>query len=331
MRPTISALTALCAAAAALRVPPPRMMAAAGELLRIRHRVDDVSTTAAFYTQALGFESSDSPGGEKGGVVLRGAGGGLGLELVSAAGAGFQPDAGYQGLSVRVPSVDAALAASTECGGVVLMEPTIVEHGPSMTPDEPESQMNNMTEAVVADPSGFPLLLHECADADAACLSGARLSVFEWKKSQEWCAHALGGRARQRPQLGVNGLAHARAPHVPSQVRVHRLEYAAVQFECASRGVSNHLYGRAAGGPADRSARRAAAGERAGHPDLLQVQLQEDQAASGRQLGEPRAGGCRRGVGRANGPGWIHGPTEQRMSGAAVPAGPLPCTSCAHA
>ena len=179
---------ALMAAAvcAALRTPPPpRMMAAAGDFLRIAHRVDDVDATAAFYTKALGLEQTTS--GDH--VTLQAAGGaGLSLELVSAPGVAFKAGAGYQGLSARVPSVADAVAAVVASGGSVLSEVTEVEHGASQVPDENEELTNPVMEAVVADPSGYPLLLHECTDATAACLSGARLSVYEWKRSQEWCA-----------------------------------------------------------------------------------------------------------------------------------------------
>ena len=90
-------------------------------------------------------------------------------------------------IPARVPSVASALAAATANGGSVLSEAVEVEHGPSWVPEEPDEMENMVLEAVVADPSGFPLLLHECADADAACLSGARMDVYEWKRSQEWC------------------------------------------------------------------------------------------------------------------------------------------------
>ena len=162
------------------------MMAAAGDFLRVTHRVDDVSATAAFYTATLGLEQTDTAAEES--VFLQSPGGaGLGLELVGASGAAFASGAGYQGLQARVPSVADAVAAATANGGVVLSEPSEIEHGPSLIPDEPEENENMILEAVVADPSGYPLLLHECTDAEAACLTGARMNVYEWKRSQEWC------------------------------------------------------------------------------------------------------------------------------------------------
>ena len=42
------------------------------------------------------------------------------------------------------------------------------------------------TQALATDPAGYPLLLYECADAEAACLSGARLDVHVWKDSPDW-------------------------------------------------------------------------------------------------------------------------------------------------
>ena len=96
-----------------------------------------------------------------------------------------------------------------------------MEHGPSLVPDEPETTENVLVEAVVADPSGFPLLLHQCAEAECACLSGARLSVHEWKKSQEWCApprHSGGSRAQPRLLLRARARSLALACSRPRSV-----------------------------------------------------------------------------------------------------------------
>lgn len=172
-------MISLCAAAFA--ATPARMAVGAGELLRITHRVADVAATAKFYSEVLGMEQEATDSG-----VLLHAADGAGLRLELLEGGAFQAEAGYQGLSARVPSVASAVEAITASGGSVLHEPAMVEHGPSLVPDEAEENRNEVLEAVVADPSGYPLLLHECADADAACLTGARLDVHEWKTSQEW-------------------------------------------------------------------------------------------------------------------------------------------------
>ena len=151
------------------RTHSPSMMAdaKAGELLRVSHAVNDVEATAAFYEKCLGLQRASS-----GDAVHLSAqdGAGLCLELTAKKGGAFEEDAGYQGLSARVPSVADAVAAATAAGGSVVSEPTTVEHGPSMIPEEPDETENMVVEATVADPSGYPLLLHECAEAEAAML-----------------------------------------------------------------------------------------------------------------------------------------------------------------
>ena len=173
------------------RAPAAPLMAAA-DLLKVSHAVDDVDATAAFYTACLGLESSEVAGGAM--LSAPGDASGLSLELQQEAGASWSETkgwqgaegAGYQGLMARVPSVADACATAVANGGKVLREIETVNHGASMMPEENEELDNPVVEALVADPSGFPLLLHECDGAEAACLSGARLSVYEWKKSQEW-------------------------------------------------------------------------------------------------------------------------------------------------
>ena len=192
----LSALTAMCAAVlpsptAAMK---PVVSASAGDLMRVTHRVNDVAATAAFYKAALGLEEVDV--GSDGTVLCAAGGNGLGLELVCAEDAAFRPElgslirAGYLGLSARVPSVADAVAAATAAGGSVLQAAGPLEHGPSYVPLEEDEESNFLVEATVADPSGYALVLHECEAAPAACLSGARMGVYEWKRSQEWCAHA---------------------------------------------------------------------------------------------------------------------------------------------
>ena len=187
--------------------PAPRMLAlspgtSAGELLKVSHPIDDVSATAAFYQGLLGLEKTETDCG----VLLSAAGGaGLAVELRTLTGAAFEPNSGYLGLTARVPSVEAALLAATASGGTVLSEPMAIEHGPSLVPDEPEDNSNELLEAIVADPSGYPLLLHECADAGEPCLSGARFECRDWKKTQEWCARLMTLRPRD---------IHAPPPHL---------------------------------------------------------------------------------------------------------------------
>ena len=123
----------LCAAlrTPATRTPPPRMMATAGELLRVAHTVADVDATAAFYQKTLGLELKD-------GVLHAPGGAGLGLELVGVDDSAYAPTvwpkAGYQGLSARVPSVAAALEAATASGGSVLSEPEEVSMARATSP-----------------------------------------------------------------------------------------------------------------------------------------------------------------------------------------------------
>jgi catechol 2,3-dioxygenase-like lactoylglutathione lyase family enzyme len=170
-----SLLVALVARGASLR---------AGELLRISHMADDVPATAAFYQHCLGLACTDASDGSQ--VVGAAGGSGLHLKLLPTPGGTFTPNAGYQGLSARVPSVPAAVTAAVEAGGTLLREPATVVHGASQVPDENEEMKNEVVEALVADPSGYPLLLHECSEAEAPQLSGVRLEVHEWLASQEW-------------------------------------------------------------------------------------------------------------------------------------------------
>ena len=166
---------------AAAAAPP--TTAGAGQLLRVSHAVENVESTAEFYAKCLGLERSEAGGA----VRLSAAGGeGLCLELAERAGGAFEADAGYQGVSARVPSVKAAVEAAVAAGGTVLRETAEIEHAASLVPEEPDEQSNIVVEALVADPSGYPLLLHECAEVESTILSGARVDVHVWKESQEW-------------------------------------------------------------------------------------------------------------------------------------------------
>ena len=179
---------------------PPLLKAA--HALRVAHCVDDVDATAAFYKGCLGLEVSQELA-DGAGVVLAtcaAAGDELRLELRKVAGAKFveapgyqhREGAGYQGLMARVPSVADAVAAATSSGGTVLRAAETIVHGPALAPvDEVDMTENPLVEALVADPSGYPLLLHECTGATPA-LSGCRVGVYEWKASQEWYESQLG-------------------------------------------------------------------------------------------------------------------------------------------
>jgi len=169
------------------------MIAMATNLLRVSHVVDDVGATAGFYVKCLGLESSMAEGS----AMLAAPGnpsGNLRLELRQEAGARFCASAGYQGLEgagyqglmARVPSISDACEAAMSNGGAVLRAAEMINHGASLMPEENEEEDNPVLEALVADPSGYPLLLHECDGVEAACLSGVRIAVHEWKKSQEW-------------------------------------------------------------------------------------------------------------------------------------------------
>ena len=91
-----------------------------------------------------------------------------------------------QAVAALLRSVASAVESAKASGGTVLSEPASVEHGPSYKPEEePDDQRNEILEAIVADPSGYPLLLHE-AEGAAVAFSGARCECHAWKASQEW-------------------------------------------------------------------------------------------------------------------------------------------------
>ena len=187
-----------------------RMAAAGGRMLRVCHRVEDVASVQDFYMKGLGMSSATwLPDGR----VQLGGGAGLHLELQEVEGGGYEPKGGYLGLSVAVPDVQAAVDAATAAGGSVLRAVETVEHGP--TREEEDEVLNELVEAVVADPAGYPILLHEApstsaegaatgeeagagADADEAdeaagpVISGVRASCHEWLQSQEWYEATLG-------------------------------------------------------------------------------------------------------------------------------------------
>jgi len=151
-------------------------------MLKIVHGVADTASVANFYTAGLGLSSETLDDGQ----VSVGGDGGVRLVLREATDGAYQPEGGYRGLSLRVPSVAAAFEAASACGGNVLSEPAIVVHGAGLIPEEPEDMDNEILEAVIADPAGYPILLHEAGDAQAASLSGVRCECHEWKTSQEW-------------------------------------------------------------------------------------------------------------------------------------------------
>ena len=165
-------------------------MAAAAEMRRVLHGVDNLEATTAFYTSCLGMAASED--GDS--VQLTSSAGGLGLELRREAGAAFvavpgyqhREGAGYQGTMAWVPSVADAVAKAVANGGTVLREEETINHGASLEPEEDEELDNPVVEALVADPCGYPVLLCECAEATAPCIAGVRMAVHTWKKSQAW-------------------------------------------------------------------------------------------------------------------------------------------------
>eukprot|EP00322_Chrysochromulina_rotalis_P007304 CAMPEP_0115859742 /NCGR_PEP_ID=MMETSP0287-20121206/16773_1 /TAXON_ID=412157 /ORGANISM="Chrysochromulina rotalis, Strain UIO044" /LENGTH=271 /DNA_ID=CAMNT_0003314053 /DNA_START=15 /DNA_END=831 /DNA_ORIENTATION=+ len=158
-------------------------MSAAGTLLRIAVGVEDAAGCAKFYTEGLGLTSAKSP---TGGLLVGGTDGPQ-IELCEEAGAGYKAGGGFSGVSLRVASVASAVESATACGGTLLSEPSEIEHGPSYKPiEEPDEQENKILEAIVADPSGYPVLLHEDEGAAASTLSGVRVACHTWKETQEW-------------------------------------------------------------------------------------------------------------------------------------------------
>ena len=197
--PSPRAMLTLCLAALTLhlpRAPPPLACAGAGatELQCVTHTVKDVKACAAFYAAVCGM--GEAAGAE--GVLLRREEPRalqLGLIADAAEDSGFQPRGGYLGLSAKCADVDTAVAAAVASGGSMLRAAEEVSHGASLVPDEDEMKKTTIRQALVADPSGYPLLLYASGGGGGgggAQLSAARLSVFEWKASQEWYESTLG-------------------------------------------------------------------------------------------------------------------------------------------
>ena len=163
----------------------PRMTAAAataaGELQRVVLGVSDLAHARGFY-MGLGLSSHES---EQAHCVIGAAAGGLCVELNEQGGGMYQPESGYRGLSVRVPSVAAAVEAGIAAGGTLLKEVAVVAHGPSAQPEEADDVQNDIVEATLADPNGYPVLLHESKSNEVA-ITGARCNVYEWMASQQW-------------------------------------------------------------------------------------------------------------------------------------------------
>jgi len=169
-------------------------MSAVGQVRRLTVGVEDAASCSKFYTAGLGLKTlSTSPTGS---VIVGGASGPQ-LELRQASGCAFKPDGGFQGLSLLVPSVASALETAKACGGTVVSMPETIEHGPSWKPvEERDDERNERLEAIVADPSGYPVLLHEAEGVTAATISGARFECHAWKASQDWY-EALGWTMRR--------------------------------------------------------------------------------------------------------------------------------------
>ena len=169
-------------------------MSAVGQVRRLTVGVEDAASCSKFYTAGLGLKTlSTSPTGS---VIVGGASGPQ-LEMRQASGCAFKPDGGFQGLSLLVPSVASALETAKACGGTVVRMPETIEHGPSWKPvEERDDERNERLEAIVADPSGYPVLLHEAEGVTAATISGARFECHAWKASQDWY-EALGWTMRR--------------------------------------------------------------------------------------------------------------------------------------
>lgn len=167
-------------------------VASAMSLLRVAHSVSDLGAVCAFYSETLGLttmeEGSCADGRAR--CLLGSAATALQLELRQSDGpAGFSEDGAYRGLSARVPDVAAAAEAAASSGGSVLIAPAVVKYGPSLVPEEEDQVLTNVTQALVADPAGFPLLLFQdesCAGQGELC--AARLDVTAWKPSEDWWA-----------------------------------------------------------------------------------------------------------------------------------------------
>jgi catechol 2,3-dioxygenase-like lactoylglutathione lyase family enzyme len=165
-------------------------VASAVTLQRVAHSVSDMSAVCAFYAETLGLatleEGTCADGRTR--CLLGGDAAALQLELRQSDGpAGFREDGGYRGLSARVPDVAAAAITAASSGGSVLVAPSNVKYGPALVPDEDDQTVTNVTQAVVADPAGFPLLLFQdeaCAGKGQLC--AARLDVTAWKASEAW-------------------------------------------------------------------------------------------------------------------------------------------------
>lgn len=169
------------------RATPPRLAA----LERVAVSVGDAASAAAFYEATLGLvATADATTDDGRPRHLLGGGGSLQLELreggADGAAAGYSAEGGYRGLVARVGNVAAAVAAARENGGTVLSESATVEHGPSSKPEEGVDVVTAVTQATVADPAGYPLLLFEAGEGEGGVLCAARCDVTAWKASEDW-------------------------------------------------------------------------------------------------------------------------------------------------
>ncbi|EOD28931.1 hypothetical protein EMIHUDRAFT_224594 [Emiliania huxleyi CCMP1516] len=174
-------------ATATPRATPPRLAA----LERVAVSVGDAASAAAFYEATLGLvATADATTDDGRPRHLLGGGGSLQLELreggADGAAAGYSAEGGYRGLVARVGNVAAAVAAARENGGTVLSESATVEHGPSSKPEEGVDVVTAVTQATVADPAGYPLLLFEAGEGEGGVLCAARCDVTAWKASEDW-------------------------------------------------------------------------------------------------------------------------------------------------
>ena len=191
-QPVLHRTTSAAAQRSAVALSATADGATRGSLLKVVHQVSDLEAVASFYTGAFGLKvlPTESADGRARNLLASG-GASPQVELVHTEGGAFADGAGYRGISMRVPNVTDAVAAAMTHGGSVLEDTENVKHGPSNVPEEDDEVITPVVEAVVADPSGFPVHLYEAECAEGV-ICGVRFDVYEWKKSSEWYESELG-------------------------------------------------------------------------------------------------------------------------------------------
>jgi len=164
--------------------------------LSVVHKVPSLSSAVQFYQSSFGLDVSASgtaDGGRPYSLLCHpGVEGSLCLKLVEMPGAGYDAASGYGGLSVRVTDLEAVAATVAANGGRIVKEPSSVDYGASLFPDEDEETVTSVQQALVTDPDGYPVLLYQGSGEDPALLCAVRLNVHEWKRSEEWYQQVLG-------------------------------------------------------------------------------------------------------------------------------------------